>query len=192
MAYPFRPSPNITKTSGRAIDVVVIHTMEIDESPAAAEACAAWFARPEAEVSAHYCVDADSVVQCVAEQDIAWHARGGNGTSIGIELAGWAGQDGSGWNDPFSIATLERASALAAEVCGRYSIPVQWLRARELRARRRGITGHADVSKAFKRSDHWDPGAFPVDRFLMLVAAAQRLPARRASAPKPPSVTPYR
>jgi hypothetical protein len=90
--YPFIPSPNVTRTEGRPIHVVVIHTMETSERGDAAEAVARWFARPETAVSAHYCVDADSVVQCVREEDVAWHARGGNASSIGIELAGTPGR----------------------------------------------------------------------------------------------------
>ena len=96
--------------TGRAIGVVVIHTMEIAERAGAAEICARWFANPASEVSAHYCVDADSVVQCVREDDIAWHARGGNANSIGIELAGYAGQKTLGWNDDYSRAVIERAA----------------------------------------------------------------------------------
>jgi N-acetyl-anhydromuramyl-L-alanine amidase AmpD len=31
------------------------------------------------------------------------------------------------------------------------------------------VTGHADVSVAFRKSDHWDPGPdFPWARFLRL------------------------
>src|SRR6476660_2540597 len=90
--YPFIESQHFPPAATRAIVVVVIHTMEIAETAGAAEICARWFASPASEVSAHYCVDADSVVQCVREDDIAWHARGGNTTSIGIELAGYAGQ----------------------------------------------------------------------------------------------------
>jgi N-acetyl-anhydromuramyl-L-alanine amidase AmpD len=192
VSYLFRPSPNFTKARGREIDLIVIHTMEIDETPGAAEACAAWFARPDAEVSAHYCVDADTILRCVADENIAWHARGGNGTSIGIELAGWAGQARSGWSDPFSNATLDRASALTAELCLRYRIPVRWLRAPRLRTQWRGITGHADISEAFRRSDHWDPGpSFPIDRFLALVAAAMSPIARRSNRLSS-RVSPYR
>jgi N-acetyl-anhydromuramyl-L-alanine amidase AmpD len=178
--YPFRPSPNVTKAPGRKIDLIVIHTMEIDEVAGAAEACAAWFARPDAEVSAHYCVDADSVVQCVLEEHIAWHARGGNATSIGIELAGRAAQGNGGWEDPYSLALLGRAAALTAEICARHGIPVRRLRAEGVRSGRRGITGHADVSEAFRASDHWDPGpAFPWESFLARVAAELRPIARR-------------
>jgi len=167
--YVFIESPNITSTDGRAISVVVIHTMEIAERDGAAEACAGWFANPDSEVSAHYCVDADTTIQCVRDEDIAWHARGGNANSIGIELAGFAGQGSLGWNDDYSSAVLERAARLTAEVCERYTIPIRRLRVAGLTAGRRGVTGHADVSAAFRKSDHWDPGPdFPWTLFLRL------------------------
>jgi N-acetyl-anhydromuramyl-L-alanine amidase AmpD len=167
--YPFIESPHFTPADGRAIGVVVIHTMEVAETSSAAEVCARWFQNPASEVSAHYCVDADSVVQCVREDDIAWHARGGNTNSIGIEQAGYAGQKALGWNDDYSRAVVERAARLTSEVCARYGIPVRRIRAADLVAGRRGITGHADVSAAFRKSDHWDPGPdFPWTRFLRL------------------------
>lgn len=169
MPYAFIESPNRTSASGRAVAVVVIHTMEIAERDGAAEACARWFASPVSEVSAHYCVDADTTIRCVPEADIAWHARGGNTNSIGIELAGYAGQRSLGWNDAYSRAVLERAARLTAEVCDRHAIPIRRLRAADLTAGRRGVTGHADVSAAFRKSDHWDPGPdFPWGQFLRL------------------------
>jgi N-acetyl-anhydromuramyl-L-alanine amidase AmpD len=174
--HPFVESPNHTPTTGRRIDVVVIHTMEIAERADSAEAVARWFSRPEVEVSAHYCVDADSTVQCVRERDIAWHARGGNERSIGVELAGRAGQGKAGWADAYSYAVLERAAALTADICARHAIPVRWLRAAALRNGARGVTGHVEVTRAFRKSDHWDPGpAFPVQHFLGLVRLAQRV-----------------
>ena len=178
MAYPFVESPNVTPATARRIDVVVMHTMEIAERKDAAEICARWFATPVSKVSAHYCVDVDSVVQCVREKDIAWHARGGNTASVGVELAGFARQTRKDWADAYSTAVLERAAALVADVCRRRAIPVRWLVAGDLSAGRRGITGHAEVSKAYRKSDHWDPGpGFPVERFLGMVRAAGRSPA---------------
>ena len=173
MPYPFIESPHQTAASGRAIGVVVIHTMEIAERAGAAEVCAQWFENPASEVSAHYCVDADSIVQCVREEDIAWHARGGNANSIGIELAGYAGP---------ASARLERRLQPGGRRAGRAA------HGRRLRAARdpaapppgrgsgRGQArhhGHADVSAAFRKSDHWDPGPdFPWTRFLRLARSS--------------------
>jgi N-acetyl-anhydromuramyl-L-alanine amidase AmpD len=183
VAYPFVESPNVTPATARRIDVVVMHTMEIAERKDAAEICARWFATPVSKVSAHYCVDADSVVQCVREKDIAWHARGGNTASIGVELAGFARQTRTDWADAYSTAVLGRAAAVVADVCRRRAIPVRWLVADDLSAGRRGITGHAEVSKAYRKSDHWDPGpGFPVEQFLGMVRAAGRSPAGRSPA----------
>lgn len=180
MAYRFVESPNKTRATGRAIDVVVMHTMEIAERPDAAEICARWFATPVSQVSAHYCVDADTVIQCVLEKDIAWHARGGNTTSIGVELAGFATQTRRDWRDAYSTALLKRAAALVADVCHRRRIPVRWLLADDLRVGRRGLTGHGEVSRAYGKSDHWDPGdGFPVEWFLDRVRVAQQ--AQRAA-----------
>ena len=170
MAVPFVESPNVTRTTGRTIDLLVLHTAETSERDGAADAVARWFADERSQVSAHYCVDARSVVQCVRERDIAWHARGANDRSIGIELAGFARQSAEEWNDSYSRAVLARAARLAAVICARHRLPVVWLRAPELQAGRRGVTGHADVGRAFRRTDHWDPGpGFPVVRFLALV-----------------------
>ncbi|MGI8973751.1 MAG: N-acetylmuramoyl-L-alanine amidase [Gaiella sp.] len=183
MAFPFVESPNITLSSRRTIDVVVIHTMEIPERPDAAEICARWFASPASQVSAHYCVDAASVIQCVAEKDIAWHARGGNTASIGVELAGLAGQGSRDWEDVYSTAVLDRAARLVADICRRRRVPIRWLDPDELVEGRRGITGHVDVSQAFARSDHWDPGpGFPHEGFLARVRAAH---ASRSRTSKP-------
>jgi N-acetyl-anhydromuramyl-L-alanine amidase AmpD len=175
VAYPFVESPNKTTASRRTIDVVVMHTMEIAERRDAAEICARWFRTPASKVSAHYCVDANSVIQCVREKDIAWHARGGNTRSIGVELAGFARQTRRDWEDDYSRAVLARAATLVADICRRKRVPVRWLLADDLVAGRRGITGHVEVSNAFRRSDHWDPGpGFPIESFLDRVRKAQQ------------------
>jgi N-acetyl-anhydromuramyl-L-alanine amidase AmpD len=172
VAYPFVESPHVTKTGGRQIDLIVIHTMEMDEKGETAEHCAQWFRNPAAKVSAHYCVDADSIVQCVRDQDVGWHAPGANHDGIGIEHAGRAKQTGRDWSDAYSVAMLDRSAALVADLCRKYKIPITWLYAADLRAGKRGITTHDAVSKAFKRGSHWDPGTgFPVERYLALVRA---------------------
>ena len=179
MPYRFVESPNKTEMSGRAIDVVVMHTMEIAERRDAAMICARWFATTVSKVSAHYCVDAGTVIQCVREKDVAWHARGGNTHSIGVELAGFARQTADEWEDEYSTDVLDHASVLVADVCRRRRIPARWLTADDLRTGRHGITGHAEVSTAYRKSDHWDPGpGFPVESFLDRVRRAEQERAR--------------
>ena len=172
MAYPFVESPHVNRTGGREIDLIVIHTMEMDEKGETAENCAQWFRNPGAKVSAHYCVDADSIVQCVRDQDVAWAAPGANSDGVQIEHAGRAKQTGRDWGDAYSAAMLERSATLAADLCRKYKIPVTWLYAADLQAGKRGFTTHDSVSKAFKRGSHCDPGTgFPVERYLALVRA---------------------
>lgn len=170
MAHAFIESPFCNRTNGRHVDLIVIHTMEIPERQDTAEGCAQWFRNPRARVSAHYCVDADSIVQCVRDQDVAWHAPGANHDGIGIEHAGTAKQTGRDWADAYSKAMLARSAKLAASLCKKYKIPPVWLYPADLVAGRRGITTHKAVSDAFKRGSHWDPGqGFPVQEYLAMV-----------------------
>ncbi len=174
-AYPFVKATHFTRAENRTISLIVIHTMEVAEVLNAAENVARNWAAPDSrKTSAHYCVDADSIVQCVCEKDVAWHAPGANRNGIGIELAGHAKQTEAQWADEASKAILARSAVLVADLCRRYQIPVQRVDVAGLLAtpQQRGITGHADVSIAFKRSDHTDPGAnFPWPYYLELVRA---------------------
>jgi N-acetyl-anhydromuramyl-L-alanine amidase AmpD len=171
---PLVQARNFTRGRSNKIDVLVIHTMESPEKPDTAESVANWFAGSTApQASAHYCIDSDSVVQCVRDEDVAWHAPGANHNGLGFEHAGRAAQTESDWNDAYSQALLERSAQLVAAKAVEHHIPAVWLRPADLRAGKRGITGHVDVSNAFKRSDHSDPGtAFPIQAYLALVRAA--------------------
>jgi N-acetyl-anhydromuramyl-L-alanine amidase AmpD len=193
VAYPFVASPHVTRTNGRQIDLIVIHTMEMDEKGTTAENCAAWFQNPAAKVSAHYCVDNDSIVQCVADRDVAWAAPGANSNGLHVEHAGRAAQTGRDWGDAFSLAMLERSAVLVADLCRTYRIPVTWLYEADLRAGKRGITTHDAVSKAFKRGTHWDPGkSFPIERYVSAVrrdlAAGPAVPEPTPLQPDPPTL----
>lgn len=172
---PFVQARNFGKGRTATIDTIVIHSMEAVEKPDTAERVASWFGGPNAPMaSAHYCVDADSVVQCVREADTAFHAPGVNQRSIGIEHAGYAKQSAEDWADPYSDAMLLRSAELVGELCRRYEIPVRWLDEAALKSGEAGITTHAAVSRAFRKSSHTDPGAnFPFDRYLAMVECAR-------------------
>jgi N-acetyl-anhydromuramyl-L-alanine amidase AmpD len=171
LTIPFVQARNFTHGRSNEIDVLVIHTMESPEKPDTAESVANWFAGATApQASAHYCIDDTSVVQCVHDNDVAWHAPGANHNGLGFEHAGRAAQSSANWSDEYSTKMLELSAELVATKCKEHDIPVAWLEPADLRAGRRGITGHVQVSQAFKRSDHSDPGThFPVEAYLALV-----------------------
>jgi N-acetyl-anhydromuramyl-L-alanine amidase AmpD len=160
------------------IDQIVIHDMEYPEIMSAAENVARWFAGPQApQASAHFCVDNADVIQCVREEDIAWHTPGLNATSLGVEHAGYAKQARAEWMDPYSLAELGVSAKLVAGLCLRWKIPVVWLSADDLKAGKRGITGHKQATDAFRHGvGHWDPGPnFPIAMYLEWVRAASDL-----------------
>jgi peptidoglycan hydrolase-like protein with peptidoglycan-binding domain len=159
--------------------LIVIHTMENAEKPYSAENVALWFAdrvsTPAPRASAHYCIDEDSVVQCVRDTDRAWHAGRVNGYSIGIEHAGYAKQTVTDWFDRPSQAILWRSARLAAVLCKRYNIPVALASEDSIaNGTAEGFCGHVNVTKAFKDvGGHFDPGPnFPYEHYLELVRSA--------------------
>lgn len=124
-------------------------------------------------VVSHNCVDADSIVQCVPDHDVAFAAPGANANGIQIELSGFARQTAVDWGDDFSRKTLARAAGLVARVLRENKIEpayVDWIALK--RGGARGITTHDDVSRAFKQSTHTDPGkGFPMTAFVEAVRA---------------------
>jgi N-acetyl-anhydromuramyl-L-alanine amidase AmpD len=171
LAIPFLRARYFNVANNRKIDLVVVHDMENPEEPDAAEKVARWFSgKTSPEASAHYCIDNNSIVQCVLNKDIAWHAPGANHNGVGIEHAGYASQRAEQWADPYSVAELELSARLTRMLCANYSIPIAYVDAAGLKAGRRGITTHNAVSLAFKRSTHTDPGPnFPMAHYIELV-----------------------
>ena len=107
------------------------------------------------------------------ENQIAWHAPGANGNGIGIEHAGYAKQTEAQWLDAYGMDMLRRSAELVAHICKRWNIPVVRLTPELVKAGRRGICGHWDVTQAFRKSTHTDPGPnFPWTRYMAMVAEA--------------------
>lgn len=158
------------KGRNEALRLIVIHTMEAPESPKTAENIAAYFASGAVVASAHACVDQDSVVVCLPPSDTAFAAPGANSDGYQVEHAGYASQDGAGWNDAESQAMLRLSAAHTREIALAAGIPLKHLTNAELAAGEAGFVGHNQVSDVYKRSDHWDPGSdFPWDQYMGLV-----------------------
>lgn len=161
----------------RHVRLLVVHTMESAEKPDTAEAVAAWFGGLRGtppQASAHACVDADSIVRCVRAAHDAAAAPGANSDGYHVELAGRSGQGAAGWSDDYSTRMLVLAADLMGEAAAMFAVPVRKLNVDEVRAGvLSGICGHTDVSQAFHKSTHTDPGpTFPWDAYLADVARA--------------------
>lgn len=174
MSIPFVEARHYAKANRSAAQIkwIVVHSMEIPEKGTTAESCARMFATTSRPASAHYCVDNNSVVQCVRDKDIAYAARGGNSYGLHIEHAGFASQRKKDWLDEFSQDMLVVSAKLAAKKAARYGIPIRKLSVQDVRAGKRGFCGHIEITNAFKLSTHWDPGPdFPMDAWLVMVKA---------------------
>lgn len=175
-------------TKGRTapIRVIVCHDMEAPEKATTAEAVANYFATTSTKASAHVSVDNDSAVRSVSDADTAWAAPGCNHDGLQLEIAGYMRQTRAEWLDAFSTAALGQAAKVAAAWATKYAIPVRKLSVTELRAGLKGFVGHVDVSNAYQRSDHGDPGPnFPWQQFLAMVRAEMSGDAPPATTPPP-------
>lgn len=170
MPYPFVEARWFTPTTGRRVDLVVLHTAETPEGVDTARAVARYFATTDTKASAHYSVDADEIIQCCQEVNVAYAAPGANANGVHVELAGRASQSAADWHDAYSLAQLALAAPLVADICRRHQLPVRYVTRAALAAGgagARGITMHRDVSAAFKKSTHTDPGPnFPIVEFV--------------------------
>lgn len=157
-----------SRTYSNYITVVGIERIDVCEVVSIETSTHTFFAEG---IVSHNCVDNNSVVQCVLEKDVAHHAPGANHNGIGIEHAGYASQSRAQWLDEYSTAELRVSAKLVADLCSRWSIPIAKLSVEELRAGKRGICGHLDVTNAFNGGEgHQDPGPnFPWTEYLEMV-----------------------
>ncbi|MEV6871526.1 peptidoglycan recognition family protein [Amycolatopsis sp. NPDC051128] len=160
-------SPAFTEgRRGHAIDRIVIHITGAPQTPYIGSR----FTREEADTSAHYMVDQNGdIIQFVREQDTAWHARGANRRSIGIEHvaiqqggARYPRPDGSVKTFPYTPPTDAeyRASAeLVAHLCRKYALTPD----------RTTIVGHREADRRTTHTSCPD-GAWDWDRYMTSVA----------------------
>lgn len=161
-----------TPASNRTIKWAVIHSMEAANKGSTAENVGRFFQTlPEKrKASAHVGVDENSAVRYVADKDVAFAAPGANAEGLHLELAGYARFSAAEWSGPGMDSMLAIAAGVIRDWCDRYGIPRRFVDAAALKRGERGITTHYEVSQAFKKSDHWDPGkGFPITSLIDLV-----------------------
>lgn len=147
-----RHSPNRGSRMGQRVTGIVIHKMEGSYAGGVS-----WLTNPRSSVSAHLCINDDGsrAEQLVDFSDAAWHIRGANSHTIGIEMSGWSSR-------PADIRQVRATARIVAYLCHRYGIPPRQGNAQA----RGGIVGHKQVAGHAGNSD---PGGFGWSMFLALV-----------------------
>lgn len=173
-----------THANRAAVDVIVIHTMELPCQPGMARRLGERFRDlgPDRKVSAHFGVDPAEVYQYVREGDVAWHCPKANRRGLGVEHAGYGvGPNATDWGSPAGHAVLTRSAALVARLCQAWAVPVVHLTPTEVAHGGRGLVGHVDVTRGFPGSGtHVDPGPnWPWAEYLALVVAELPGPSNR-------------
>ena len=161
-------------TSGKRklsdIDWIVWH----DEEAASAESAARYFQSKASGGSAHLCVDDNHCFRCLANEDVAWGAAapqapggGVNHQCFHIEMAGFARWSAVVWKS--HLNTLRRCAYKTAAHCKQFDLPTEFRYAADLKAGRKGITTHREISKAWGGT-HTDPGPFfPISMTMWFV-----------------------
>jgi hypothetical protein len=150
------------------INRIVIHGTSSACKLGGARGNASWFQNRAARGSAHYVVDPGEIVQCVPEDRVAAHAPPNTG-SIGYELCDPNAGPPGRWYDANHVAMLKLAAPHVRDCARRHGIPLVWLSVADLKAGKRGITSHNNVTQAFHQSTHTDPVGFDAPYFMAMV-----------------------
>jgi hypothetical protein len=114
-------------------------------------------------------VDDASCYRTLDNDQVPWGAKGANYAGFHIEQCGYAKWSAVIWKKHMN--TLRRAAYKTALHCHYFNIPVRWVPAAGLKAGTKGITTHAECSKAFGGDMHHDPGkGWPRVLFMGLVS----------------------
>jgi hypothetical protein len=93
-----------------------------------------------------------------------YHAPPLNGTWLAIVIPGYARQSRDEWLDAGSRPLIRGTARYIVDSSRRHHFPLERLTVDQLRAGGRGIVDHNTVSRAFGKTNHWDPGpSFPWD-----------------------------
>lgn len=151
---------------------IVVHGTVSPTVRGGARSVARYFQSPTSGGLTNYVVDPGEIIACASEDVWVWGAPPNPG-EIHVELCDPVDGDPARWNDADHQAMLHLAARLVADICVRHNHPIVQLDTAAVGANRKGITGHLEVSQAFRQSDHHDPGAgFPWPQFMALVSAA--------------------
>jgi len=138
----------------KAINLIVMHvpvavydTVGEDQT---AEKVAAYFTRNSRPASAHVSIDRDSTVELLPDDHTAFHVKGYNSRSLGIEQ-GWDPDDW-GKTEEYDLAVMERVANWLRPRIKAYNIPLRRLTKAEVDRGWVGFTEHSLLDPT-RRSD---------------------------------------
>jgi hypothetical protein len=149
-----------------SISLIVLHSTEGGGSAANV---AHYFESPGSGGSAHLVIDDDTCYRCLLNSEIPWGAPGANSQGFHIEQLGYAAWTAEEWLAHPKM--LDRVAYKMAYHAHLFKIPLVFVNAVGLRAGHKGVTTHAEVSKAWPNNagNHHDPGTgYPMAHVLAL------------------------
>jgi len=159
----------------REIQGIVVHTAEGGRE---ALGIAKYLAKVDRPASAHSIVDDKSIINLLPDDFTAFHVRGHNSNSLGIEISYFASDWGK--DKAYEDAVIAMAAKWCAEKSELYNIVPRRLNREEWLAGKQGFISHAELDP----SRRTDPGMnFPWEQFFTLIKGKAYRKAKR-QAPK--------
>jgi len=159
----------------REIQGIVVHTAEGGRE---ALGIAKYLAKVDRPASAHSIVDDESIINLLPDDCTAFHVRGHNSNSLGIEISYFASDWGK--DKAYEDAVIAMAAKWCAEKSELYNIVPRRLNREEWLAGKQGFISHAELDP----SRRTDPGMnFPWEQFFTLIKGKAYRKAKR-QAPK--------
>lgn len=162
---------------------VCIHSTVSACVPGGARQIARYFQTTDRDASAHYITDPAEIIQGLGDSWVGYAAPP-NEHVLHIEMCDIPGpvpDDPPGsarwkalrrswrWIKPNQRRMLNLTALLTAQLCLAFDLPITFLTVEQLHDDAKGITTHANVSKRWRQSTHWDPGWWPRRRFMRSV-----------------------
>lgn len=163
--------PHYYTSRRKPVRVIVIHiTASVEDQDmrggdASAEQTARYAANTTRQVSWHAGADSDSWLPLLPPSYTAWHVRGYNSGTWGLEIS----KSDVSWSDEppaWVEATLSNAADACRPIAERYGIPLRRLTRAQVDAGMSGFVYHSDLDPGRR----FDPGDdFPIRRFFELI-----------------------